>query len=305
MERIAFFGLGRMGSGMAMRLLDAGHALTIYNRTRDKAAPLVERGAVLADLPVEAVSRGGILITMVTDDQAQQALVSDEVLTALGPGGVHVAMSTVSPAVAEKASARHADQGVDYLACPVFGRPDAAAAGKLWLCLAGPEAAKVRVMPLLDVLGQGVFDFGAAPAAANVVKLSGNFLIASAIEAMAEALSLCEKSGVSSRGMYELFSQTLFACPIYQNYGRAIVEGRFSPPGFALATGAKDVRLVRDAARAAHVPMPFAGLLEDRFLRALASGRGDLDWTGIALDERESAGLPVAEPAMSRCEADG
>ncbi|MGA7981141.1 MAG: NAD(P)-dependent oxidoreductase [Chromatiaceae bacterium] len=291
-EAIAFFGLGRMGGEMAKRLIDAGYHLTVYNRSPEKAKALADKGARHASRPAEAVSAGGVLVTMVADDQAQRALVSDDVLAALGPGGVHLAMSTVSPAAAEAAVERHREYGVDYLACPVFGRPDAAAAGKLWLCLAGPEAPKTRVGPLLDVLGQGVFDFGEAPASANVVKISGNFLIASAIEAMAEALSLCEKNGVAPDRMYELFSQTLFACPIYQNYGRAIVEKRFSPPGFALATGAKDVRLVRDAARAAQVPMPFASLLEDRFLRSLANGRAGLDWTGIALDQRESAGLP-------------
>jgi len=291
MEPIAFFGLGHMGAAMAERLVDAGHPVTVYNRTPRKAGPLVDKGATLARTPEEAVTAGGILITMVADDDAQQALASDRALAALGRGGLHLAMSTVSPAAAEAAVQQHREHGVDYVACPVFGRPDAAAAGKLWLALAGAGDAKARVNPLLEVMGQGVFDFGEHPAAANVVKLSGNFLIVSAIEALAEALSLCEKNGVDPAKMYELFSQTLFACPIYQNYGRAIVDRRFSPPGFALAMGAKDVRLVRDTARSAQVPMPFAGLLEDRFLRALANGHGNLDWTGIARDERESAGL--------------
>lgn len=291
MEPIAFFGLGHMGGAMAERLIDAGYGLKVYNRTAAKAQPLVDKGAQRVDHSADAVTPGGILITMVADDGAQRQMANEAVLARLGKGGLHLAMSTVSPAAAAAAADQHAAHGVDYLACPVFGRPDAAAAGKLWLALAGPEAGKQRVKVLLDVLGQGVFDFGVDPPAANVVKLSGNFLIVSAIEAMAEALSLCEKSGVAPEGMYELFSSTLFACPIYQNYGRAIVEQRFSPPGFALAMGAKDVRLVRDTARAAQVPMPLAGLLEDRFLRCLANGRGGMDWTGIALDERESAGL--------------
>jgi 3-hydroxyisobutyrate dehydrogenase-like beta-hydroxyacid dehydrogenase len=294
MEQIAFFGLGRMGAGMASRLVAAGHSVTVYNRTPEKVQSLVEQGAARAARPPEAVSAGGILITMVADDKAQDALVDEAVLAALGEGGVHLAMSTVSPAGAEAARARHEAHGVHYLACPVFGRPDAAAAGKLWLCLAGPEAAKERVKGVLDALGQGVFDFGASPAAANVVKLSGNFLIAAAIEAMAEAFSLCEKNGVAVDRVHELLSQTLFACPIYQGYGRKIVDNSFSPAGFALALGSKDVRLLRDTARASEVPMPFAGLLEDRFLRSLANGRGGLDWTGIAEDARDAAGLPAA-----------
>jgi len=295
MDQIAFFGLGQMGAAMAGRLLEAGYSLRVYNRTAEKAKPIVEKGATLVDRPAQAVAAGGILISMVADDQAQHTLVGDDVLTALGEGGLHLAMSTISPAGAQAEAARHAEQGVGYLACPVFGRPDAAAAGKLWLCLAGPEPGKARARPLLSVLGQGVFDFGVEPSAANVVKLSGNFLIATALESMAEALSLCEKNGVQPGKVYDLLSQTLFACPIYVNYGRVILESRFSPPGFALALGSKDVRLVRDAARAAQVPMPFAGLLEDRFLRSLANGRGGLDWAGIALDERESAGLPALE----------
>jgi 3-hydroxyisobutyrate dehydrogenase-like beta-hydroxyacid dehydrogenase len=305
MEQIAFLGLGQMGSAMAGRLLEAGYSLRVYNRTAEKAKPIVEKGATLVDRPAEAVSAGGILVSMVADDEAQHALVGDDLLAGLGPGGLHLAMSTVSPAGAKAEAARHAEQGVGYVACPVFGRPDAAAAGKLWLCLAGPEPAKSRVRPLLNVLGQGVFDFGVEPSAANVVKLSGNFLIAAAVEAMAEALSLCEKSGVQPGKVYDLLSQTLFACPIYVNYGRAIVESRFSPPGFSLALGSKDVRLVRDTGRAAQVPMPFAGLLEDRFLRSLANGRGGLDWTGIALDERESAGLPGVEVDSGTPDASG
>jgi len=291
MEPIAFFGLGHMGGAMAERLVDAGHDVKVYNRTPEKARPLVEKGATHVDHPADAVTPGAIVVTMVADDHAQRSLMNDEVLARLGKGGLHMAMSTVSPAAATAAVEQHARHGVDYLACPVFGRPDAAAAGKLWLALAGSDGAKQRVRALLEVMGQGVFDFGNNPPSANVVKLAGNFLIVSAIEAMAEALSLCEKNQVDPEGVYELFSSTLFACPIYKNYGRAIVDQRFSPPGFALAMGAKDVRLIRDTARAAQVPMPLASLLEDRFLRSLANGGADLDWTGIAKDQRESAGL--------------
>ncbi len=293
MTEVAFFGLGRMGTGLALRLLGAGHSLKVYNRTPEKAAPLEARGAVRTSSPEQAVRPGGILVTMLADDRALRAVVTDSVLSRLGPDGVHVSMSTVSPETAREVASTHAGHGVQYLACPVFGRPDAAAAGKLWLCIAGDSAAKGRVEPLLKVMGQGVFDFGTAPSAANVVKLAGNFLIAAAIEAMAEALSLAEKGGVEPKAMYELLAQTLFACPIYQNYGQVIAEGRFSPAGFSLALGAKDLRLVRDTARAEQVPMPFAALLEDRFLRCLANGRAELDWAAIALDQREAAGLPA------------
>jgi 3-hydroxyisobutyrate dehydrogenase-like beta-hydroxyacid dehydrogenase len=173
----------------------------------------------------------------------------------------------------------------------VFGRPDAARSGKLRLCIAGNQEAKTRVRPLLDVLGQEVYDFGGDPAAANVIKLAGNFLIVSAIEAMSEAFSLVEKNGVDPNLLYDLVTQTLFACHVYQNHGKAILEQRFVPPGFRLALGSKDIRLVRDTARNSQVPMPLASLLEDRFLRSLANGRAEMDWSAIALDQRDSAGL--------------
>jgi 3-hydroxyisobutyrate dehydrogenase-like beta-hydroxyacid dehydrogenase len=230
---------------------------------------------------------------MLSDDDAVKKVVDDQVLEGLGRGNVHISMSTISPAAAQYLARQHREKGVHYLACPVFGRPDAARSGKLRLCIAGDEEAKIRVRPLLEVLGQGVYDFGSDPAAANVIKLAGNFLIVSAIEAMAEAFSLVEKSGVDPNLLYDLLTQTLFACHVYQNHGKAILEQRFVPPGFRLALGSKDIRLVRDTARNCEVPMPLAALLEDRFLRSLANGRGEMEWSAIALDQRDSAGLTV------------
>jgi 3-hydroxyisobutyrate dehydrogenase-like beta-hydroxyacid dehydrogenase len=291
MENIAFFGLGQMGQGMALRLLEGGYRLRAYNRSQGKGAPLVQKGAALFEDPVTAAGSATVLITMLSDDKAVAEVVSDKVLQALDKDGIHLSMSTISPAAARDLGQRHAKMGVQYLACPVFGRPDAARAGKLWLCLAGDEEAKTRVRPLLDLLGQRVYDFGSKPEAANVVKLAGNFLIASSIEAMAEAFSFAEKGGAAPVHLHALLTETLFACPIYQNYGRMIVEQRFVPAGFTLALGSKDIRLLRDAARNNQVPMPLASLLEDRFLRSLANGRAGMDWTAIALDQFEGAGL--------------
>jgi len=231
------------------------------------------------------------MVTMLSDEEAMAEVITEEVLQALGKGGIHLCMSTISPAAAQEFSKVHASLGVHYLACPVFGRPEAAHLGTLWLCLAGDESAKGRVRSVLEAMGQGIYDFGSNPAAANVVKLAGNFLIASAIEAMAEAFSLAEKNGTDPNQVHQLLSQTLFACPIYQNYGRFILEKKYTPPGFALSLGFKDVRLVRDTARRSQVPMPFASLLEDRFLQSLAKERAQMDWTAIAIDQRESAGL--------------
>jgi 3-hydroxyisobutyrate dehydrogenase-like beta-hydroxyacid dehydrogenase len=293
METVAFLGLGLMGQGMALRLLEAGYRLRVYNRTPEKAQPAVEKGAEFLEDPLEAVRSSEVLITMLSDDEAVKKVVNDQVLEGLGRGNVHISMSTISPAAAQELAWGHREKGVHYLACPVFGRPDAARSGKLRLCLAGDEEAKIRVRHLLEVLGQGVYDFGSDPAAANVIKLAGNFLIVSAIEAMAEAFSLVEKSGVDPSLLYDLLTQTLFACHVYQNHGKTILEQRFLPPGFRLALGSKDIRLVRDTARNCEVPMPLAALLEDRFLRSLANGRGEMEWSAIALDQRDSAGLTV------------
>ncbi len=295
METVAFFGLGQMGQPMALRLVEGGYQLNVYNRTREKAAPLVEKGAEFFEDPVAAVNNARVLITMLSDDHAVKAVTNEEVMQGLGDDGIHLSMSTISPKAAEELTRSHAEQGNYYLACPVFGRPDAARAGNLWLCLAGDESAKDRVRPILEVMGQGIRDFGPNPPAANVAKLAGNFLIASAIEAMAEAFCLAEKNGVDPGQVHALLSQTLFGCPIYQNYGRSILEQNYSPPGFSLALGGKDMRLVRDTARDSEVSMPLASLLEDRFLRSLAKNRGDMDWTAISLDQRESAGLSTSQ----------
>jgi 3-hydroxyisobutyrate dehydrogenase-like beta-hydroxyacid dehydrogenase len=230
---------------------------------------------------------------MLANDQALEEVVLSEggILEKLGSGGVHISMSTVAPATAQRLAQQHEQQGSYYLATPVFGRPEAAAARKLWICLSGNGAAKERVLPLLNGLGQKVFDFGEQVGAANVVKLTGNFLIVSALEAMAEAFTLAEKNGIDRTQVAELFGQTLFACPIYQNYGRAIAQEQYEPAGFKLSLGLKDVDLVLQTAQESQMPMPLASLVHDRLIAAVAKGRGEIDWTGLALGVSEDAGL--------------
>jgi 3-hydroxyisobutyrate dehydrogenase-like beta-hydroxyacid dehydrogenase len=292
-ERIGFIGLGNMGQPMARNLLKAGFELRVYNRNAAKARPLVELGAQQVSRPSEVAEPGSIVITMVANDSALESVVlgNEGFLERLGPNGIHLSMSTVSPATAHKLADLHAKHGSIYLAAPVFGRPEAAAARKLWICLSGPQASKERVQPVLNALGQGIFDFGEDPGAANVVKLAGNFLIASAMEGMAEALTLAEKNGIDRSKVIDMLGQTTFACPIYQNYGKAIAEKRYTPPGFYLSLGLKDVGLVLQTADSAKTPMPFASLLHDRFLASVAKGRGDMDWSALALDVSEDAGL--------------
>ena len=292
-ERIGFIGLGNMGRPMASNLLQAGFALRVYNRNPSKAEPLVAQGAQRVSKPGEVVEPGGIVVTMVANDNALESVVTGEegFLERLGQNGIHLSMSTVSPATARKLANLHAKHGSTYLAAPVFGRPEAAAARKLFICLSGAQADKERVQPLLQALGQGVYDFGEDPGAANVVKLTGNFLIAAAMEAMAEAFTLAEKNGIERTKIIDMLGQTAFACPIYQNYGRTIAEERYTPAGFLLSLGLKDVNLVLQTAESAQMPMPFASLLHDRFMASVAKGRGEMDWSALALGVSEDAGL--------------
>lgn len=294
-EQVGVIGLGGMGSGMANRLLDQGIQVAVFNRTAGAADALVARGARRAATPADAAAPDGVVISMVANDAALDAVSegADGVLARLGPNGVHVSMSTISAELARSLAARHAARGSLFLAAPVFGRPDAAAAGKLWILHSGAPAAKARARPVLEALSQGMVDAGEAADAAPIGKIAGNFLIASAMEAMSEAFALLEKSGVDARAWHGLMARSLFACPIYANYGRFILDRAFTPPGFRLALGAKDVGLALATGKEKQVPMPFASLLNDRFLAALAQGRGEMDWTSIALNAAADAGLKV------------
>jgi 3-hydroxyisobutyrate dehydrogenase-like beta-hydroxyacid dehydrogenase len=292
-DTIGFIGLGQMGEPMARNLMRAGFKLRIYNRTPEKAAALAAEGASLVTRPADVVEPGGIAVSMVANDDALEEVVAGDsgFGAALGQGGVHISMSTVSPATARRLAELHRRHGSAYVAAPVFGRPEAAAARKLWVCVAGAQAAKERVRPVLEALGQAVYDLGEEPAGANVVKLAGNFLILSAVEAMAQAFTLAQKNGVDKTAVAKLFGETVFACPIYQNYGRIIAAEAFEPAGFKLTLGMKDINLILDTAEASGTPMPFASMLHDRLLAALAKGRQELDWTAIALESKEAAGL--------------
>lgn len=292
---IGFIGLGRMGSAIAGNLLKADFTLQVYNRTPEKAAALVAQGAKLAHQPSDTTQPGGIVITMLANDQALEDIVDGDqgLVEGLGPGGIHLSMSTVSPRLARRLAEQHRRSGVEYVAAPVFGRPEAADARKLWICLSGSAMAKQRVHPILDSIGQGTFDFGEDPAAAHVVKLAGNFLLASAIESLAEVLVLGEKNGIDQSRLADMLGSTLFACPAYQTYGRAIAQQRFRPAGFTVELGLKDIDLVLQTAADSTTPLPLAGLLHDRFLAAVAKGRGELDWSSVWLESAENAGLSV------------
>src|SRR5215472_2952207 len=228
---IGFVGLGAMGLPMAANLLTSGHRVTVWNRTHSRAEPLLGKGAAIALRAGDTVRPGGMLVSMVADDAALVELVAGEAALAerLGPGGIHVSMSTVAPATTRELAEVHRRAGSTLVAAPVFGRPDAAAAKRLWICVSGPPAAKAAAQPILAALGQRVFDFGEVTEAANVVKISGNLLIAAAMEAMGEAFTLAEKNGVDRSALAAMLGQTLFACPVYQGYGGAIANRRHGP----------------------------------------------------------------------------
>ncbi len=296
-ETIAVVGLGGMGTGAARRLLEQGYRVTVWNRTAEKASALVEGGAEAASSPGEAAASANIVITFVADDAALEevALGPQGIAARLGAGCVHLSMSTIAPTTARRLVDAHAGRGAAYVAAPVFGRPDAAASGQLWIVTSGPAEAKAKVRPVLDALGQGVHDFGEDPTGAHIVKLAGNFLIAAASEAMAEAYTLGEKCGLDRGQLAEFFAASLFPSRIYQHYGRLIAEHRYEPPGFKLRLGLKDLRLVLGTADAHQMPMPLASLLHDRLLSLAAQGHGEIDWTGIGLGVANDAG--TAPPA--------
>jgi 3-hydroxyisobutyrate dehydrogenase-like beta-hydroxyacid dehydrogenase len=294
--KVGFIGLGAMGSAMASNLVAAGHAVTVWNRSPEAAEPLASLGAKVAKTVDRAV-QGEVVCSMLANDRAVREIFLDGgLLDAMDPGTVHVNHATISVALARELADEHAKRGLDYVAAPVFGRPDMAAAGKLNILVSGKPAVIDKVRPLLDAMGSKVWPLGEAPERANVAKIAGNFMLASAIESMAEACALTRAHGVSAADFLDVMTNTLFASPAYQGYGKLIAEQRFKPAGFPLPLGFKDVGLAQAAAEAARVPMPFAGVLRDSLLEALAAGDEALDWSALSLvaarrahlDERES-----------------
>lgn len=290
-ETIGFIGLGHMGRHMAGNLIAAGFALRVYNRTREKARELEQRGAVAVDRPEDVATPGGIVVSMLANDQALESAAGDALAERLGKGGLHISMSTVLPATNEHLAELYAKRGAAVIAAPVFGRPESAEARKLWICASGAPAEKQRAKPIFDALGQGVFDFGQKVGAANVVKLAGNFMLTAAIEAMAEASALAERNGIPREKLLGMLTQTLFNCPIYTGYGKRLIDADFDKVGFALPLALKDMTLAHQTAAASQTPMPVLSLLVDRYISARAKGRDTLDASALALGAADDAGL--------------
>jgi len=289
--KIGFAGLGGMGSAMAANLLQAGYGVKVWNRSPQAAQPLVSAGAVQARQP-EELAEVDVLITMLANDAAtEQVVVESGLLQQLRAGAIHINMATVSVAVAKRLALLHAERNVGYIAAPVLGRVDVAAAGKLNILAAGDPLLLAKVQPLFEVLGQQTWHFGDQPEQANIVKIAANFTLASAIEAMAEGSALVRNYGVSGADYLHMLTSTLFASPAYKGYGGLIAEEKFEPAGFKLSLGMKDVGLALEAGANSHTPMPFASVLKDNFLDAVAQGDADLDWSALAKVAARRAGL--------------
>ncbi len=289
--KLGVIGLGRMGSAMAANLVRAGHEVTVFNRTPGKSNALQALGAREAATLGEACG-GEAVITMLSDDQAAANIVlgSGGVVENLAKGAIHLSMSTISVALSKRLAEAHGQAGQRYVAAPVFGRPDMAAAAKLFIVAAGDAAAIDACKPVFEALGQKTSTIGAEPSAANLVKLTANFLQAAVIESLGEAIALIGKAGIDRRAYVELLTSTIFTAPAYKIFGPLIADGKFGPAAFAAPLGYKDIRLALAEAETLRVPMPLASLLHDRFLRLFAQGGENLDWSAIGGLATQDAG---------------
>lgn len=280
--KIGFLGLGGMGAGMAANLIRGGHQVRLWNRSPAALEPLLALGGLAAADPLAAFD-ADVVISMLADDTATRAVLLDSgALDSARPGLIHLSMATLSVALVGELAERHRQRDVAFIAAPVFGRTDVAAAGKLNILAAGPAEAIAEVQPLLDLMGQKTWPLGDDPLSAAAVKIAGNFMIASAIEAMGEASALAKGFGVEPAQLLEIMGSTLFNAPVYRNYGALIAEQRYEPAAFRLVLGLKDVGLALAAGQSRHVPLPFASVLRDNLLEAVAQGDGERDWAALA-----------------------
>jgi 3-hydroxyisobutyrate dehydrogenase-like beta-hydroxyacid dehydrogenase len=287
---IAFIGLGNMGHAIAGNLIKAGHQVTVWNRTRSKAEQLDAR---VADNPADAARHCEAVITMLADDHAVESVAfgREGFLDSLPAAATHISMSTISVNLSRRLHQAHTEHKQQYVSAPVFGRPVAAAGAKLFIVAAGPAAAVQKCEPLFNVMGQRTFTIGTDPVQANVIKLSGNFLIANIIESLGEAVALTRKYGVAPDTFIDFLTNSLFNAPVFKTYGDLVAKEQFEPAGFKLRLGLKDIRLVLAAADAEEVPLPSASAIHDHFLAALGHGMGELDWSALASLAARNAGL--------------
>lgn len=291
--KIGFIGLGQMGLPMAQNVLKAGFPLWVYNRTKDKAQSLLEKGARLASSPKELAAACDIIITMVSNDDVLKTIIEEEhgVVHGAKKELIHISMSTVSPMLIESMEKGHKERGFTLLTATVSGRPERAQAGSLWIFLSGDSAAKKTVQPLLATMGCTIYDLGEKPSQAAIFKLCSNFMILSLIESLSEAMTMLEKNGIPPEKASEIWGSSLFDAPIFHSYSPILCKRNFNPGGFLLELGLKDMRLLRDCADKDQVPMPVLSELHEKLIASMNLGRAKYDWSAIALLTRELAGL--------------
>jgi 3-hydroxyisobutyrate dehydrogenase-like beta-hydroxyacid dehydrogenase len=290
--KIGFVGLGKMGSGMARNLLRAGHELAVYNRTRGKAEALARDGARVTNSPREVCRGSDVVITMLSDDHAVAELVfgRDGIASSMENGCVHISSSTISTAFARRLAAEHGSKGQEFLSGPVFGRPEAAESKKLIVVAAGDSKAVERCRPVFDAIGRHTFVVGSEPWQANAVKLGGNFMIASMLEAFGESFATMRKAGIDHHVFLDVVNE-LFGSPVYKNYGSIVADEKFDPAAFTVRLGLKDIRLILETADELAAPMPLASLVRDHLLSGVAQGQAELDWSSFTRVAARNAGL--------------
>jgi 3-hydroxyisobutyrate dehydrogenase-like beta-hydroxyacid dehydrogenase len=286
---ISFIGLGNMGTPMALNLLKHGLKLSVYNRTRAKAEPLIKAGAQLLEKPSEAFKNSSLVFSMLANDEALSEITEglDGLLESAHEGCIHVSLSTVAPDTIKRLADQHKKKGAQLITAPVFGRPDVAKRQELWICMAGDEDAKKRVRPFLEMMGKKVYDFGTTPETANFVKISGNFMIVSVIEMLSEAFAVVKNNGINPEQFLSLMTETLFPSPVFQTYGKIISQQAFNPPGFKMKLGLKDLNLFLSSSEELSLDLPLAHVLRERFLTSIKNGHEDLDWSAISLLSQE------------------
>ena len=285
-QKIGFIGLGNLGTPIALNLIDSGHTLYVYNRTASKAAPLAAKGAIVCDSVASLAKQCDIVFTIVSDDAALKNICEGEngLLNHLQKESVHISMSTILPQTAVKLASLHQQHAQYYLASPVFGRPEAAAEKKLNFTMSGDEKIRKQIGPLLkDAGGVNVWDFGDNISTANTIKLCGNFLIASALEAIGESVNLASKSGVDAQQMWNMLSKTLFNSPVYVNYSNIILQKKFEPAAFSMKLGLKDMNLVLEQAASVNQSMPLASLLKKNMEQIINEGKENIDWSAVSM----------------------
>jgi 3-hydroxyisobutyrate dehydrogenase-like beta-hydroxyacid dehydrogenase len=277
--KIGFLGMGKMGTAMALRLLAAGHELSVWNRTEGRTKPLIREGAIAAATPAEAELGADAVITMLFDDAANEEVLfgANGLMDALEPGALHISCSTISVALSERLTQEHAKRGIDFVGAPVFGRPNVAEEGRLWVVVAGADGAVSRARPFLEPMSRGISVVGKEPRQAHAVKLGGNFLISAMIHSLSESFVFAAGQGIEPETFFETVNSALFQSPFYSAYAKLMLN----PPEHAGGTidlGAKDLRMFREAAASGKTRSSLADTMAEIFAEAQQIGMGGEDW---------------------------